>query len=200
MNAEIKLTRSWFVIGVLALVVGLLFLTFGCKSPTSPHGDGEADIIVYSRIEGVLDIYMDGSFRFSIRYKNSIEIDNVSMGIHQLKALDQKTGIVVDSETIEVIDKTDYTWTIEDPADINVINNYGQALKIYMDDNYLFDLADEEDRWIIDVSLGEHLLKAIRVRDGKQAGSKLLNITENRNYYWTISMITASVEGLLPPY
>jgi len=191
--SEIRLTGSWFIIGILAFAGGLMFLTFGCKSPTSPNGEGEADIIVYSRIEDILDIYMDGALWFSIKYKNSIEIDNVSMGIHELQARNQKTGFIVDSETINVTEKIDYAWTIEDPADINVTNNYGQTLKIYMDDNYLFDLVDEENRWIIDVSHGEHFLKAIRANDGKQVASITLNITEDQDYSWTIKMITNDI-------
>lgn len=191
--SEIKSTGFWRVAGILAFAVGLMILSFSCKSPTSPRGDGEADIIVYSKIEDSLEIYMDGTLRFSIRYKNSIEIDNVSIGIHEMKARNSTTGIVVDVETIYVTEKIDYTWTIEDPADINVTNKYGQSLKIYMDDAFIFNLANDENRWIIDVPLGEHFFRAIRISDGKQAASITINVTENKDYFWTIEKLKSNI-------
>lgn len=191
--SEIRSTGYWRVAVILTFAVGLMILSFSCKSPTSPNGDGEADIIVYSKIEDSLEIYMDGKFRFSIRYKNSIEIDNVAMGIHEMKARNPKTGMVVNTETIYVTEKIDYTWTIEDPADINVTNKYGQSLKIYMDDAFVFNLANDENRWIIDVPLGEHFLRAVRISDGKQAASITMNITKNKDYFWTIEKLKSNI-------
>ena len=148
-------------------LIGILILPLiTCKSPTSPDGQGEADIIVVNEYGETVDIYMDGSFKFSLRHKSSIEIDNVSLEEHELEARLVGTETVIDSETITVEEKTDYTWTVEDPPDINVTNQYGATLKIYMDGNYQFDLADKENRWIMDVSYGERFLKAIKASDG----------------------------------
>lgn len=174
---------------VMTLIGILMFLQSGCKSPTSPDGKGEADIIVYSLFEEILDVYMDGTFRFSIGYQNPIEIDNVSFGTHEIEAKKSGSDIVFASTTIEVTEKIDYTWQIEDPADINVVNSYGEALKIYMDEAYQFDLANEEGRWILDVPLGEHFLKALKVSDSMQVASILLDISENKDYVWTIKKL-----------
>ncbi|MDH7511481.1 MAG: hypothetical protein QHH14_00870 [Clostridiales bacterium] len=186
-----KESRRWR--GAIRLVglIGILILPLvTCKSPTSPNGQGEADIIVSNEYGETLDIYMDGSFKFSLRHKNSIEIDNVSLGEHELEAKIVGEETVVDSETISVEDKTKYTWTIEDPPDINVTNNFGTSLKIYMDGNYQFDLVDKENRWIIDVPYGERFLKAMRTSDEKEAASTTIKVDDNADYSWTIVKIS----------
>ena len=173
---------------LLALMAILAFSWFGCKSPTSPDGEGEADIIItndYKEGESV-DIYMDGEFKFSIGFKVKIEIDNVSLEEHKLEAKLNATGVLVGSETIEVVEYTDYFWTVDDPPDIKVINQFGQTLKIYMDGTYQFDLVDEETRWIIDVANGERFLKAFRASDGQGVASTTIRVDENTDYYWTI--------------
>lgn len=180
-----ELRNSRTTIRILILIGALMFTLSTCKSPMSPE-EGEADIIVNNEYGETLDIYMNGNFKFSIGYKSSIEIDNVSFGEHELEAKEINTGIVIDSETIDVDDYTDYTWTIDDPPDINVINEYGPTLKIYMDDIYQFDLVDEEDRWIIDVSFGERFLKAIKASDGKEVASITIDVEEKKDYTWTI--------------
>jgi hypothetical protein len=167
----------------------LIFSGISCKSPTSP-AEGEADIIVYNDYGETLDVYMDGVFKFSSRHKSSIEIDNVELGEHELEAKKIDTGAVVDSGTVEVTDYIDYTWTIDDPPDINVTNKYGKTLKIYMDGNYQFDLANEENRWIIDVSYGERFLKAVKASDGQEAASATIKVDTNTDYSWTIEKIS----------
>jgi hypothetical protein len=55
-----------------------------------------------------------------------------------------------------------------------------------MDGNYQFDLVDKENRWIIDVAMGERLLKALKASDNKEVASTTINITENKDYSWII--------------
>lgn len=186
MRSRQELKKACISIGIFILTGILLLTSIRCKSPTSPNGQGEADIIVYSEYDETLDIYMDGNFMFSIGYKSSIEIDDVTLEDHELEAKEADTGIVIDSETIEVEENTDYSWTIDDPPDINVTNNSGKTLKIYMDGEYQFDLVDEENRWIIDVPFGQRFLKAIRASDGKEVASITLHVDENKDYSWTI--------------
>jgi hypothetical protein len=158
----------------------------GCKSPTSPNGEGEADIIVFNDYGEDLDIYMDGTFRFTAGFKTSIEIDNVSLEEHDLEARLKASGLTVDSETIEVEEKTDYTWTVDNPPDINVINQSGISLRILLDGQYQFDLSHEENRWIIDVFYGERFLKALRADNEEEVASITLRVDENKDYSWTI--------------
>jgi len=180
--------RGFHAPRLLALMAILAFSWFGCKSPTSPDGAGEADIVITNDYEEgeAVDIYMDGEFKFSIGFKVTIEIDNVSLEEHMMEAKLNSTGVVVDSETIEVVEYTDYYWTVDDPPDIKVINQFGKALKITMDGDYQFDLANEESRWIIDVTYGERFLKAFRASDGQEIASITIHIEENTDYFWTV--------------
>lgn len=171
---------------ILALIGTFILSLTNCISPTSPNGEGEADIIVYNEYGEPLDIYMNGSFKFSIQHKSHIEIDNVSFGEYELEARKEGASENVASTTIQVEENIDYTWTIDDPPDIYVSNLSGKTVEIYMDGAYQFDLVDEENRWIIDVSYGEHFLKAIRKTDGIQIASTTIDATENTDYYWTI--------------
>jgi hypothetical protein len=173
-------------IPVIALAAVLVASWFGCKSPTSPGGAGEADILVYNDYGELLDIHMDGEFEFSIPYKQQIEIDNVSLEEHTLEARLTSTGALIESETIEPTEYTDYAWTIYNPPDINVINNSGLVLKIYLDGSYQFDLIDEENRWLIDVAYGDRFLKAIRAVDEQEYASTTIRVDENMKYSWTI--------------
>lgn len=178
--------RAFLAIRLLALVAVLTSSWFSCKSPTSPGGEGEADIVVYNDYGEALDIYLDGGFKFSIGFKSTIEIDNVSLEEHTLEARINATGALVESETIEVSEYTDYAWTIDNPPDINVINQFGKALKIYLDGDYQFELSDEENRWIIDVAYGERFLKAVTASDEQEIASLTIHVDENKDYSWTI--------------
>ncbi len=170
----------------LALVFLLIFSGAACKSPTSPDGEGEADIVVTNDYGEALDVSMDGSYRFTIGFKETIEIDNVTEEIHLLEARLKGTATLVDSEEIEVENLSDYTWTIDNPPDINVINQSGLSLRISLDGVVQFDLNDEENRWIIDVPFGERFLKATRLADGREVASITLKVEENADYSWTI--------------
>jgi hypothetical protein len=173
-----------FVIGIISLI------SVSCKSPESPDADTEestvANIIIINDYGEALDIYLDGVFQFSLAHEDTGEIEDVSLEKHRILA--KKVGInrVVDWRDIEITDTVDYTWIIDDPADINIANNSGISLKIYMDEIYQFDLADEENRWILDVEWGEHLLKALKLIDDAAYASTIIEITKNQDYSWTI--------------
>ena len=184
----------YFSIGILIFVGILIFSSMSCESIFGPSSeeeeeeeeDEEARIIVYNNYGEALDIYMDGNFQFLLEHEDDEKIRYVSLDEHELEAKLANTNTVVDSEEIDVTDYVDYTWTIDDIPDINVINNYGKTLKIYMDGNYQFDLVDEENRWIIDVAFGEHFLKAIKAADGTEVASTTIDVDENKDYTWVI--------------
>jgi hypothetical protein len=187
--------NSDFSIGILILIGILIFSLASCESIFGPKTEEtteeeeegeEARIIVYNEYGESLDIYMDGTFQFLVGHKSDAKIRYVSLDEHELEAKKSNTNEVVDSKTIDVTSYMDYTWTIDDPPDINVTNRYGYTLKIYMDGNYQFDLADEEDRWIIDVAFGERFLKAIRAGDNKEIASTTIDVEENKDYSWVI--------------
>jgi hypothetical protein len=184
-----ELTKFPAILGLVLLIAGLVLPTGGCKSPTSPSGNGEADIIVYNDYGSTLDIYMDGEFRFSITEKNTIEIDDVTLEEHLMEAKQPGTQVVVVSETIDVTEKTDYAWTVHGQPKIDVINNYGTTLQIYMDGTYRFDLGAEEDRWLMDVGFGERLLQAFDPATGREVASTRIQVDEYKDFTWTIAKI-----------
>src|SRR4030066_1790353 len=179
--------------GILVLIGILVFALAGCESIFGPKSetedtsdDEEARIIVTNYYQEALDIYVDGVFQFALPDKDSDKIRKWTLDEHDLEAKLTGTSTVVDDETVDVTAYQDYTWNIDDAPDINVTNNYGVALKIYMDGNYQFDIADEEDRWIMNVSFGEHFLKALKASDDKEIASTTLVIEANKEYTWTI--------------
>lgn len=146
-----------------------------------------ANIIVYNEYGEALDIYMDGYFQFTVEYGSNVTIENVTEGEHYLEAKYTETETVVETATVDIITIADYEWTIGDPPDINVINYAEETLKIYMDEEYQFTIVDEENRWIIDVSTGEHYLEAKRESDEAVLYSTTIDVTANTDYTWTIS-------------
>jgi len=187
--------RRWGI-GTLLLIGFLIFALAGCESIFGPGSDDdddddddddeEARIIVTNNYDETLDIYMDGVLQFSLADDESDKIRNVTLDEHELEAKLLGSSTVVDDETFDVTSYTDYAWTIDDAPDIDVINNYGVALMIFMDGNYQFEVVNEEDRWIMNVSFGEHFLKAVKASDDKEVASTTLNIEYNKDYTWTI--------------
>lgn len=180
----------------ILFLVGILILTLtGCESIFGPSSsdddsedddDGEARIIIYNNYGTELAFYMDGVFQFLIAHGDSDKIRDVTLDDHDLEARLPGTSTVVETKEIDVTDYQDYTWTIDDPPDINVVNQYGVTLQIYMDGTYRFDVADEENRWLMSVSFGEHILRAVKVSDNREVASTTLDIDENTDYTWTI--------------
>jgi hypothetical protein len=174
----------------IALTAGILIGPWsGCKSPTSPNGKGEADIIVISDVEDAMDIYMDGVFMFEIKYKEKIEIDNVTLAEHEMEAKAKGTDTVIESGTVDVVEESDYSWTVDDPPDIYVTNNCKFPVRVSMDGGHQFDLERNDGRWIIDVAYGDRFLKAWSAEDGREVASKTIAIEENQDYSWTIAEI-----------
>ena len=179
--------RPALMIMRFALVLGAVILaSAACKSPTSTDAGGEADIIVTNDYGSAVDIYMDGEFKFTIGDKWSIEIDDVEIDEHLLEAKQTGTQTVIVSDTIDVTELTDYTWTVDDPPDIDIINNSDEILKIYLDGTYKFEIGEEEDRWITDVAFGERLLQAFSAETGLEVASTTIKIEEYKDYTWTI--------------
>jgi hypothetical protein len=182
-------------VGLMLLVGFLVLVLAGCESLFGPSSDSSSDsssddeearIIVTNNANETLDIYMDGVFQFTLADSESDKIRDVTKDEHELEAELPGTSTVYDDETIDVTSYTDYSWTIGDSPDIDIINNYGLTLKIYMDGNYQFDIVNEEDRWIMNVSMGEHFLKAAKASNGEEVASTTLDITANKDYTWTI--------------
>jgi predicted membrane-bound spermidine synthase len=179
-----------FFVAILLIFLAGCESIFGPKTEESSDEDtdtSEARIIVTNNYGEALDIYMDGNFQFLLDNGSDKKIRDVSFDEHEMEAKLPGTGTSVDSATIDVTQYTDYYYTIDDAPDINVINNYGVTLKIYLDGSYQFDLVDEEDRWIMNVSMGEHFLKAVKTSDLKEVASTTIDVSENKDYTWDIT-------------
>lgn len=192
---RLKSLEKWPTFSLcLLLILGILSSSFICcdslfgpsEEEEEEEEEGEARIIVSNLYGEALDIYMDGTFQFLLENEDEEKVRDVSHDEHLMEAKKAGTNEVIEEEEIDVTDDVDYTWTIDDHPDINVTNSYGEALEIYMDGNYQFDLVDEENRWIIDVAFGEHFLKALRASDGKEIASKTIDIEKNTDYSWII--------------
>jgi hypothetical protein len=174
-------------VGSVALLLALALA--GCKSSTSSSTSTDttiqARILVTNTYGQSLDIYMDDVFQFNLTNGAGGTIKNVSLDTHTMTAKLAGTDTIIDTTTIDVTALTDYNYAIDRP-DINVTNAFGEALHIYMDDVYRFDLVDDENRWLIDVSLSSHFLKATRVSDNSEVASITINVTQNKDYTWTI--------------
>jgi len=51
-----------------------------------------------------------------------------------------------------------------------------------MDDELMFEIIDEENRWIMNVSYSEHLLKALST----DSATITIDVTDNTDYSWSI--------------
>lgn len=172
------------------LLIGVFsLLSSSCNSPESPdteEPEAVATLTVTNDYGEILDVYLDGEFQFVLGDQESKVIEDISQATHRLEAKKVGTSEVVDWYDFEITEINDYTWVIDDPPDINVINSSGIKLKIFMDGVYQFDIADEENRWILDVSRAEHYLRADRVEDGTEYASTTINVIRNADYTWGI--------------
>lgn len=179
--------RALMIRRVALIMMGIAtFMLGACKSPTSTDASGEADIIVTNDYGDAVDIYMDGEFKFTIGDKWTIEIDDVELDEHLLEAKQVDTQTIIVSDTIDVAERTDYAWTVDDPPDIDIINNTDEILRVYLDGAYQFEIGEEEDRWINDVALGERFLQAFSAATGLTVASITIKVEEYKDYTWTI--------------
>ncbi len=163
----------------------LVFPLLQCKSTTSSTGV-DAYITVTNSYGEALNIFMDSVFQFLLENKDSKIISHVTQANHKLEAYKVSTSTKVDSTEIDVVQITGYTWTINGPPRIQVTNNYGETLSIYMDYKYQFDLVDTEDRWIFNVTFADHFLQAIRPSTGKEVASTTITVDANQAYTWSV--------------
>ena len=177
-----------FPLFILAVVIGLTFLA--CESVEDPNEEEDdteiASIMVNNDYGETLDIFMNGVFQFTLEHEESEDVDDVELDEHTLQARLAGTDQVVDEEEFDVTSYTVYTWTIDDPPDLNIINESGIDLMIYINDQYYFNLVDEEDRWVMNVEYGDYNVKAFKVSNEAEYASATITVDDNIDYSWTI--------------
>jgi len=180
---------------LLAVVASLTLFGVDCRSPTSPKGNGEADISITNDYGTALNIYVDGTFKFTLRYKTTLEIDDVTLyHEYKLEAREPATGKLIETTLIDVQAEQDYSWTINAAPRIKVINDWseaqGEKLAISLDGVFQFNLERGESRLIMQVDSGERFLAAVDPVTGRTVASISFNIIANKTYEWDIKRIS----------
>jgi hypothetical protein len=180
-------------VAALTLLLASCESLFGPKTEEAAETSEEARIVCINNYGQSIDIFMDGTLQFTlgtistgVGVNNTKKIHNVTLNEHTLQGKIAGTGTVVDEQTLDVASYTDFTYTIGAPPSIQVTNNYGTALKISIDNVYLFTMENTESRWIMDITKTEHFLKAVKASDGKEVASTTITTDENKTYIWSI--------------
>jgi hypothetical protein len=186
--AKTKKQKKMSYLGMIVLLAIFMLALISCKNPTSPDQEPtQATITVGNVCGAAVDIYLDGTFQFSIEHLESNVIQNVSLGAHELEAKKKDTEILVSSYSFEISQLSDYIWTVQSSAIITIKNEYGETLSIYTDGSYQDDLDDQVTMIFENVPFGEHLLEAVRPSDEVKVASITVDVDENIEYLWTIS-------------
>jgi hypothetical protein len=171
----------------IIVLFGIFLLALnGCKNPDGPDADIKANVFVSNECGIAVDVFMDGSFQFSLEYLTYQVIQNVSQGVYNIEAKKKDTEDLVTSDTLNVTVSGDYWVTILSTASLNVINEYGQTLNIYTDGDYQGELDDQESQVFTNVPYGEHILEAAKKADNTLVETFTLEVIENKEYVWTI--------------
>lgn len=172
----------------MAAFLGILLVSFmSCKSPNSTDDDITGIIIAVNDCGTMVDIIFDGVFQNSIESGVTSTVATVNRGSYYLEAKITGTETVVHSATINVNEQSDYYFIIEGPSTISVTNHYGEILKIYIDGDYLGDIADNLTQTIRKVRFGTYNFEAQKKSDGTPVASTTIEVNEIKEYTWTIT-------------
>lgn len=179
-----KRTYAGIIIGLGIIILA----SISCKNPHGPEDENsQANIIVINDCGVALDIYMNENFQFSIEYKDRSTISNLSLGLYKFEAKKKGTEIEIMSLSVELFEAIDYEWTIQSSANLHISNEYGETLNIFVDGNLVSDVDSQGTLIIQNILLGERLLEAKRPEDSAVVASITIDISENEDYFWTIS-------------
>lgn len=186
--AKLKIYKKIPHTGVIFWLSIFLLAPICCKTTTGPDdGKTTATIMVSNECGVAVDIYMDQNFQFSVEYEQSNTIQNISLGEHEFEAKNKVTEIVLSILTVELLEPSEYVWTIQSEASLHITNEYGESLNIYGDGDLLSDIGSPATLIIENVLYGEHLFEAKKVSDGTTVASISIDFAENKAYFWTIN-------------
>lgn len=189
-RAKFKNRKKRTYAGIIICLGIIILASISCKSPAGPDDvTTESDITVINDCGVALDIYMDGNFQFSIEFEDQSTIRNLSLGLYEFEAKKKGTEIVIMSLSVEFLEANDYEWTIQSAANLQISNDYGETLSIFVDGILLSDVDSSTTLIIQNILLGERLIEAKRPDDSAVVASITIDIYENKSYYWTISVM-----------
>ena len=172
--------------GILIPLAVFLFSSTNCKNSTDPDEVLEVDVYAINRTGGTIDVFMDGIFRLTLEDGTNDTIPSVSPGTHLFEARLSGTDMILYSATLELGEDVEYHLWIEGPATIEVTNQYGEILSIYMDFVYVGDIGHNVTQSIRRVKLGTRELEARKKTDGTVVDTFTAEVTAVESFSWTI--------------
>lgn len=173
---------GWAGIAILAAI--LCFPSSGCNKNTGPD---KANVIVINGCGTVIDVYMDEEFKITVDYDSSSTLEEIDQGTHTFKAIKNGSSLVVAEDTYEIYDGFDFNWAVDGPSTILVTNQYGEALMIYAGNKFLGELQNGKSEHVTEVPFGLITLNAVRNGETSILATTTLDITEVKEYEWTIT-------------
>jgi hypothetical protein len=168
--------------GILAFLLVFLCSSIGCKKIAALV----TDLVIDNQCGVAVDIFMDGTYLFSIEYLENKTAEDVAQGSHFLEAKKRGTGIIVASITQEVVGGGNLLWIVETSASITVTNEFGEELRIYANGTYIGNLADKQSDTVANVIYATHQFDANKASDNTNVASHTFNVVDNIEYTWTI--------------
>jgi hypothetical protein len=178
---EIKRAR-----GIVALLGALMFSFISCTTPNNPD-QLVTDVIAVNSCGAAVDVFMDGTFQFSIENNYHQTIYGVSQGSHLFEAKKKGTEILVSSATLTISPYQTYEYDIIGPCAVTVTNEFGETLQIFSDETYQFDLYDNSSIAIAQVAFGVHSLSAAKKSDSAVVATTSIDFQEIKEYKWIIT-------------
>jgi hypothetical protein len=171
--------------GLVVLLGIALSVVPACKDSTTP-GLTIGSILIYNYCGATVDIYLDGLFRTQILSNSYDSIDDVSPGSRGIEAFLEGTQTLVSEKTYEVEAGVQYTFYVYGGATILVTNQFGEILKIYMDDTYVGDIGDNLSQTIYLVPFGTRALVAKKRIDDTEVATTSIDVQDVIEYTWVI--------------
>jgi hypothetical protein len=163
----------------------LLFGFFGCDGSTTP--EFEAHLIVQNECGATVDIFVNGTFEFTLATGSTDEVRDIAQGSYLLEAKKTDTQATVFSDNLDVQSSGDYFWTITGQATITINNQVGQTVKIYINGTYVGDIDDQGSQSIENVPFGSQGFQALDVNLTEVLGQTTIDVAEVKEYIWNIT-------------
>ena len=181
-----KKPGSWGASLLVALAGVLTLLGTGCKSNESADA-GLSSILVTNKCGLKIEVYLDGALSLTLDDLANGSISNVSIGTHLLEAKKAEGGMMILSASLTTEAGVMYNVTVEGLAKLQVTNQYGEILSIYVDEDYLGDIGDQITQTIHKVRFGSHKYEAKKKNSDTAVASITIDVTEGIEYVWVIT-------------
>jgi hypothetical protein len=176
---------GWRPAGMVVLLSIALAVIPSCKEPTTPVAN-IGSVLVYNYCGATVDAYLDGVLRATIETDDYDTIVEIPPGSHTVRAYLEGTQDLVAEGTYEVEAAVQYTLYVYGIATISVTNQFGEILKIYMDDTYVGDIGNDITQTIYGVPFGTRAMVAKKRSDDTEAATASIDVITIADYPWII--------------